>query len=66
MRRHILITLLALGTVGGYASGFASLKHRSSPCRRAWMEQRAQPPHAPGPALESRADHGDPRPPHRR
>jgi hypothetical protein len=52
MRRRILITLLALGTVGGYASGFASLKHRSSHC------------HAPGPALESRANHGDPRPPH--
>ncbi len=34
MRRRILIALLALGTVGGYASGFASLKYRSH-CRRA-------------------------------
>lgn len=40
MRRRILIVLLALGTVGGYASGFASLRHRSH-CRRAWMEERA-------------------------
>jgi hypothetical protein len=48
MRRRILITLLALGTVGGYASGFASLKYRSSHCRRAWMEQRA--PQAPAPS----------------
>jgi hypothetical protein len=52
MRRRILIALLALGTVGGYASGFASLKYRSH-CRRAWMEQRApasaEAPTPPGP-----------------
>ncbi|WP_426753836.1 hypothetical protein [Myxococcus sp. Y35] len=30
MRRRLLIVLLALGTVGGYASGFARLaRHRS-------------------------------------
>ncbi|AEI68760.1 hypothetical protein [Corallococcus macrosporus] len=29
MRRRLLVVLLALGTVGGYASGFASLaRHR--------------------------------------
>lgn len=27
MRRKLLIAVLALGTVGGYASGFASLRH---------------------------------------
>ncbi len=27
MRRHIVIALLALGTIGGYAAGFASLHH---------------------------------------
>jgi hypothetical protein len=40
MRRRLLIVLLALGTVGGYASGFSSLHHRAQ-CRRAWMEERA-------------------------
>jgi hypothetical protein len=49
MRRRILIALLALGTVGGYASGFASLKYRSH-CRRAWMEQRAYQTCAPCPS----------------
>lgn len=28
MRRKILIVLLALGTVGGFGAGFASLHHR--------------------------------------
>ncbi len=50
MRRRILITLLALGTVGGYASGFASMKYRSSHCRRAWMEQRTSQQCAPCPS----------------
>ena len=27
MKRRILVVLLAIGTVGGYASGFASLAH---------------------------------------
>jgi hypothetical protein len=39
MRLRILTVLFALGTVGGYASGFSSLNHRSQ-CRRAWMEER--------------------------
>jgi hypothetical protein len=30
MRRRILIALLALGTVGGYAAGFAHMHHSSS------------------------------------
>jgi hypothetical protein len=29
-RRRVLIVLLALGTVGGYASGIAHLVHRPS------------------------------------
>jgi hypothetical protein len=37
MRRRILIVLLALGTVGGYSSGIASLRYRSH-CRKAWTE----------------------------
>jgi hypothetical protein len=32
MRRRILIALLALGTVGGYAAGFAHMHHSS--CHR--------------------------------
>jgi hypothetical protein len=40
MRRRLVIALLALGTIGGYASGFASLRHHSE-CRRAWMEEHA-------------------------
>lgn len=31
MRRRLIIALLALGTIGGYASGFASLR-----CRAQW------------------------------
>lgn len=50
MRRRILITLLALGTIGGYTSGFASLRYRSSQCRRAWMEQRTAQTCAPCPS----------------
>jgi hypothetical protein len=48
MRRRIIIGLLALGTVGGYASGFASLRYRSH-CRSAWTEQRAYSHCAPCP-----------------
>ncbi|NMO20364.1 hypothetical protein, partial [Pyxidicoccus fallax] len=43
MRRHrLLIVLLALGTVGGYASGFASLarRHHHHRCHTgAWGER---------------------------
>ncbi|MFL5344207.1 MAG: hypothetical protein ACJ8AT_05410 [Hyalangium sp.] len=50
MRRfRFLAVLFALGTVGGYASGFASLSHHSQ-CRRAWMEERAAQTCAPCPA----------------
>lgn len=48
MRRRIVIALLALGTVGGYASGFASLRYRSH-CRSAWNEDRAASACAPCP-----------------
>ena len=37
MRRKALIVLLALGTVGGYASGFASMRH----WRECQMNRRA-------------------------
>lgn len=47
MRRRIVIALLALGTVGGYASGIASLRHRSH-CRHAWSEDRAASAPCPG------------------
>jgi hypothetical protein len=40
MRHRILIALFALGTIGGFASGFHSLRHRGE-CRRSWMEERA-------------------------
>lgn len=40
MRRRLLIVLLALGTVGGYSSGIASLRYRKH-CRRAWSEAHA-------------------------
>jgi hypothetical protein len=39
MRRRVLVVLLALGTVGGYASGIASLRYRSK-CHRGWTEAR--------------------------
>jgi hypothetical protein len=41
MRRRIAIVLLALGTVGGYASGFASL-HQCHARRSAWERHVAQ------------------------
>jgi hypothetical protein len=50
MRHRIVIALLALGTIGGYASGFASLRHRSSYCRHGWTEQRAPQACAPCPS----------------
>jgi hypothetical protein len=49
MRRRILVVLFALGTIGGFGSGFASLRNRSQ-CRRAWMEERAPQACAPCPA----------------
>ena len=48
MRHRILVVLFVMGTVGGYASGFASLRHRSQ-CR-AWPEERAASQCAPCPA----------------
>jgi hypothetical protein len=38
MRRRILMVLLAIGAVGGYASGFAHM-HRCSQERRAAFER---------------------------
>jgi hypothetical protein len=75
MRRKILITLLALGTVGGYGAGFASLACHASSARhrRADFERhvaqvcvdaarRADPPPRRRPRPEPRpapADDGD-------
>lgn len=42
MRRKALIVLLALGTVGGYASGFASMKWCHSQRRAAFEQHVAQ------------------------
>lgn len=42
MRRKFLIALLALGTVGGFASGFASLRHCQSQRRDAFEQHVAQ------------------------
>lgn len=39
MRRKILIVLLSLGTIGGFASGAASMRWRGE-CRRQAFEQR--------------------------
>lgn len=70
MKRPLLIALLTLGTVGGFAHGFASLRHHHhrraqferhvaqvcvEAARRADAEDREQAP----PAYEH------PRPPHR-
>ena len=53
MRRRMLIALLALGTVGGYASGIASTVYRyrhgyyghgSGGCHRSWRQPPAPPP----------------------
>jgi hypothetical protein len=41
MRRRIAIVLLALGTVGGYASGFASMRHCRAE-RAAWERHVAK------------------------
>ncbi len=49
MRFRFLAVLFALGTVGGFASGFASLSHHSQ-CRHAWMEEHASQTCAPCPA----------------
>ncbi|AKQ64687.1 hypothetical protein A176_001599 [Myxococcus hansupus] len=47
MRRRLLIVLLTLGTVGGYASGFASVaRHRSHMrhhCHQGGWEQGRSP-----------------------
>ncbi|MFP2912857.1 hypothetical protein ACLESD_49205 [Pyxidicoccus sp. 3LFB2] len=41
MRRRLLVVLLALGTVGGYASGFASLARHRHRCHASssWGER---------------------------
>jgi hypothetical protein len=39
MKRKVLIALLALGSIGGFAAGFASLRCRHH-ARRAAMEQK--------------------------
>lgn len=45
MRRRLLIVLLALGTVGGYSSGFASIArhryrcHASSDAKERWQHR---------------------------
>lgn len=42
MRRKLLIGLLALGTVGGFASGFASLRHCREARRQSFEQHVAQ------------------------
>ncbi|SET16218.1 hypothetical protein [Stigmatella erecta] len=46
MRRRVLIVLLALGTVGGYASGIAHLVQRR-PCPRSGEAPSWPPPECP-------------------
>jgi hypothetical protein len=41
-RRRIAIVLLALGTVGGYASGIASLRHCHGDRQAAWERHVAE------------------------
>jgi len=42
IRRKILIGVLALGTVAGYAMGFHSLKHRCGSHHDAWEKHVAE------------------------
>ena len=42
MKRRLAIVLLTLGTIGGYASGFASLKCHSHKRRQAFEDHVAQ------------------------
>ena len=42
MRRKLLIAVLALGTVGGYAAGFASLRHCRDARRQTFEQHVAQ------------------------
>jgi hypothetical protein len=42
MKRRILVVLLALGTIGGYASGFASLSRHHEGRRAAFERHVAQ------------------------
>ncbi|MEZ4296795.1 MAG: hypothetical protein R3B70_17645 [Polyangiaceae bacterium] len=42
MRRKALIALLALGTVGGYAAGFASMRHCRTQRRDAFEQHVAK------------------------
>jgi hypothetical protein len=51
MRRNLLIAVLALGTVLGYASGFAHLHGwRHGGHARAWCDHGHRPPGSPPPA----------------
>lgn len=65
MRRRLLIVLLAMGTVGGYASGFARLAHHRHSCHSsAWGErwddrwERRWGSRGPSESWESRAPRG--------
>lgn len=52
MRRNLLIVLLALGTVGGFASGFAHLngwRHHGHHAR-SWCDHGHRPAGSPAPA----------------
>ncbi len=42
MKRRLAIVLLTLGTIGGYAAGFASLKCHSQHRRQAFEDHVAQ------------------------
>ncbi|MBK9259763.1 MAG: hypothetical protein IPM54_07980 [Polyangiaceae bacterium] len=42
MKRRLLIVLLTLGTIGGYAAGFASLKCHHQAKRRAFEHHVAK------------------------
>jgi len=51
MRRTFLIVVLALGTVLGYASGFAHLHgHRHGDHARTWCDHHQPPRGSPPPA----------------
>jgi len=51
MRRRLLIVVLGLGTVLGFASGFAHLHgHRHGGHARTWCEHEQRPRGSPPPA----------------
>jgi len=70
MKRPLLIALLTLGTVGGFAHGFASLRHHHH--RRARFERHVAQVCVEAARRADAADRGQappayehPRPPHR-